>query len=645
MPTKSATIADAIQLHQAGRFQEAERIYRQILDAEPTNVAAWHLIGRLADQLGEREAAVYCLRQAVSIRPDYAEAYCDLGTVLEAQGTLSEAAAAYQRAIELKPGYAVAHLNLGNCQRQQGHREAAIASFRAAVDADPKLVPAYASLGVLLTEDRKVEEAVGYFHDALRLMPQYPPALFGLGLALQQQEKFGDAVAYLRQGLDAQPDNIDARFQLGLIFEQQESLDDAIACYRHILELKPEHAKATHQLSRLLWISGYLDEALTRIRSFLAIEPNSAEAFGNLGYIYTARRQLDEASNCFERSIQLKPDKAEPHVGLALLRLLKGNFAEGWPEYEWRWKDPQMPSRPVEYPPWKGESLIGKTILLVTEQGFGDALQFTRYAEILQRLGASVSVGGPKSLVSLLKRCKGVSQVFGEGEDLPSFDFYTTVLSAPAVLQTEVHTIPANVPYLSADPSLMNKWRERLDESIPSQRANQAHRDLRVGINWHGRGGMGEFRQRDIPFDMFTTLSQLPGVRLISLRKTEGAGEPNAAAASAGIIDFGQEIDREHGAFMDTAAIMKNLDLVISSDTAVPHLAGALGVPVWLALPFAADWRWLLDRSDSPWYPSMRLFRQKKPGDWAGVFAEIGDALSAFVGVWQRLSSSIGATG
>jgi hypothetical protein len=286
-----------------------------------------------------------------------------------------------------------------------------------------------------------------------------------------------------------------------------------------------------------------------------------------------------------------------------------------------------VPSRPVQYPQWKGEPLNGKTILLIGEQGFGDRLQFIRYAEILPRLGALVSVECPKSLIPLLARCKGVNQVIAEGEELPGFDFYTPLLSVPAVLRTELHTIPANVPYLSADPLLLNKWREKLEELIPSQRVKPNHRGLCIGINWQGRGGMGEYRQRDIPPDLFATLAELPGVRLISLVKTEAVGELPAVAAPTSMIDFGREIDREHGAFMDTAAIMMNLDLVISSDTAVPHLAGALGVPVWLVLPFASDWRWLLDRSDSPWYPTMRLFRQKRPGDWAGVFEEIKAAL------------------
>jgi tetratricopeptide (TPR) repeat protein len=627
MPTIPASIADAIQCHESGRFQEAERIYRQILAADPANVAAWHLLGRLADQFGERETAIQCLRQAVSISPDYAEAHCDLGTVLEAQGTLSEAAAAYQRAIELKPQFAAAHYNLGNCQRQQRHRAAAIASFRTAVSTDPKLAPAHANLALLLTDEGKVEEAIGHFHQALRLMPRYPEALFGLGFALREQGNLSDAVAYFRLGLDAQPDNVGMRFKLGVILEQQGNLEDAMNCYCRVLELQPEHAKANHHLGRLLWMSGCPDDALTRIRSFLTLDPNCAEAIGNLGIVHTARQDLEEAAKCFERAIELKPDLAGPHIGRSHVWLLKGNFAEGWPEYEWRWKDPQMPSRQVQYRQWNGEALKGKTILLDTEQGFGDSLQFIRYAEIIQRLGASVMVRCPKQLVPLIARCKGVNQVIGEREELPRFDFYTPLLSLPGILQTELHTIPANVPYLSADPLLIAEWRARLDESILSHGASQLHHELRIGINWQGRRGIGEFRLRDIPLDSFAKLSHLPGVRLIGLQKSEGVGEPAVSAAPPGTIDFGGEIDRVHGAFMDTAAIIMNLDLVLSSDTAVCHLAGALGVPVWLALPFAADWRWLLDRSDSPWYPTMRLFRQKTRGDWDGVFNEIEMAL------------------
>ncbi len=375
------------------------------------------------------------------------------------------------------------------------------------------------------------------------------------------------------------------------------------------------------------------------------------EAHHNLGSALLDLGHLHRAVECYERALELNPDLADAHSNLAQTLLLFGNFERGWQGYEWRWRTGELPAREYGKPRWNGEVVEGKTMLVWAEQGLGDTLQFARYLRMVKGRGAKTLFECPRLLAKLLTEARtcemlGVDELVPQGEALPPFDFHIPLASLPRILQTKLDTIPANIPYLFPNAGLVGEWGDKL----------RSVEGFRVGINWRGRGGQGSHRKRDIPVEMFERLVTVPGVRMISLQKSEvedqRSGEfkvqgskfkaemedrtqpsPSLALRACveertqpAIVDLG-EIDTEHGAFMDTAAIMMNLDLVITSDTSVAHLAGALGVPVWVALPFVPDWRWLLDRSDSPWYPTMRLFRQKRLGDWKGVFGEIEAAL------------------
>jgi hypothetical protein len=313
--------------------------------------------------------------------------------------------------------------------------------------------------------------------------------------------------------------------------------------------------------------------------------------------------------------LELRPDYADAHFGRSLLRLLQGDYEQGWAEYEWRWKTGQLPEREFIQPKWNGGSLGEQTILLHAEQGLGDSLQFIRYAALLKKENpsAAIVVECLRPLAPLLTRCPSIDQLVAQGGKLPPFDVHCLLADLPGAFKSTLETIPRDVPYLFADPELVTEWRKRLSDLG----------GLRIGINWQGRGGQGDYRKRDIPLDLFAPLAQLPGVNLVCLQKGEARSELFSLGERRPVFDPGDDLDTAHGAFMDTAAIMMNLDLVITSDTSVPHLAGALGVRVWLALPFVPDWRWLLDRSDNSWYPTMRLFRQTAPGDWTAVFEEI----------------------
>lgn len=440
-----------------------------------------------------------------------------------------------------------------------------------------------------------------------------------LGTAFQAQGKLDEAIACFCRALELKPDYAEAHYRLGTAFQAQGKPDDAIACHRRALELKPDYPRAHYHLGITFQTQGKLEEAINCHRRALELEPDYPRAHYNLGIAFHQLRRFDDALMCYTRALELKPDYREAHLSRSVLRLLRGDFEAGWPEFEWRWKTNQLVERKFSQPVWDGKPLEDRTILLHAEQGFGDTIQFVRYAALVkeQNPAATVIVGCQRPLEKLLARCHGIDRLIAEGDDLPSFDVHSPLLSLPQILKTTVETIPANVPYVFASPELVSHWRKCL---------SQVH-GLRVGVNWQSRSGQGEFRNRDIAIEYLIALAQLPGVRLISLQKGEGRDELASASEHLPILDLGPDFDTMHGAFVDTAAVMMNLDLVISSDTSVPHLAGALGVPVWLALPYVSDWRWLLDRSDSPWYPTMRLFRQTSPGNWPGVFEEMKAAL------------------
>jgi hypothetical protein len=346
------------------------------------------------------------------------------------------------------------------------------------------------------------------------------------------------------------------------------------------------------------------------------LRPDYANAHNNLGNAYQKLGHFAEAAASYHRALALHPRHPYAHFSSSTLRLLIGDFERGWPEYEWRWKLDELKERTFQQSRWDGSPLLERTILLHAEQGFGDTIQFIRYAESLkgQNPRATIVMEIQPALTRLVAKCPGIDLLVAEGSELPPFNVYSPLASLPGILGTMPNTIPSRIPYINADRDLVEKWREKLSSGYGQL----------IGINWKGRQLT---RDRDIPLECFGLLAGMAELRLISLQKRERTSASSGDINGISILELGADLDTAHGAFVDTAAIMMNLDLVITSDTAIPHLAGALGVPVWLALPYVPDWRWLLDRTDSPWYPSMRLFRQKAPGDWTGVFEEIKVAL------------------
>jgi hypothetical protein len=328
-----------------------------------------------------------------------------------------------------------------------------------------------------------------------------------------------------------------------------------------------------------------------------------------------AQGRLDEAVAWFTLALERTPELGSVHMNYALACLQRGDFARGWTEYEWRFHCREHPILAQGMPPWDGSPLHGRSILLWAEQGLGDSIQFIRYAPAVARRGGRVIVSCPRLLVRILATCPGVAQAIPEGAPQTDFDCHAPLMSLPRIFGTTVDTIPAEVPYLEADLALATLWRDELAR----------FGGFRIGIAWQGNPDHKKDRHRSFRLARFQPLASVPGVRLFSLQKGPGTEQLDELAGRFPVTDLGGRLDD----FTDTAALVQNLDLVITPDTSLAHLAGALGVPVWVMIPFASDWRWLLGREDTPWYPSMRLFRQRRWGDWDEVFSRMARELSA----------------
>jgi len=400
--------------------------------------------------------------------------------------------------------------------------------------------------------------------------------------------------------------NIHKAIQSAHKYHQAGNLDQAEVLCKKILKKQPKHFDALHLLGFICYQSKDYNSAISYLQKAIHINSADAVAYNNLGQSFLEKVQIHEALFYFQKAIQLKPDYVLAHFNKSLALLLSGDFKEGLKEYKWRWKLEEHQMRNFSRPLWNGSFIKDAAILLHTEQGLGDTIQFIRYAPMVAAKGAKVIAECQKELATLLKSVQGIHQIVIQGEELPAFDLHCPLLNLPLVLNTTLENIPAKTPYINADPLLIQKWRERVrdDNGV-----------VKVGIAWAGGPRHKKDRYRSCSLGVFSPLAQLDDITFYSLQKGDAAQQAKNPPEGIKLIDYMEEIKD----FSDTAALIENLDLVISVDTAVAHLAGALGKPVWTLLSYAADWRWMLNRDDSPWYPSMRLFRQPSLDNWMPV--------------------------
>jgi Flp pilus assembly protein TadD len=463
----------------------------------------------------------------------------------------------------------------------------------------------------------RLQAAEELYRTILATQPGHTEALHFLGVIAYQKGKLADAAELLARAIGTNPGVPACHHHLGLVYAAAGRLEDAAASFGTALQLAPDLAEAHSGLGNVFKDLGRLDEAISRYRRALQAKPDFPDAYSNLGNVLELLGRHAESASAYEAALRLQPDHAEAHWNHSLLLLLLGEFERGWAEYEWRWQTKGFTRRDYRRPRWRGERAPGRTILLHAEQGLGDTIQFVRYASTVKAYVGKVVFECQRPLVRLLSGCPGIDVLIAEGDEPPSFDLYAPLLSVPGILGTNLAGIPSGIGYVIPEAGRVAHWRRRL-----------AGLDgYRVGIGWQGNPKYAKDRYRSIPLAHFAPLAQVPGVRVVSLQKGGGEEQLEALRSRLPILDFSAELDEASGPFVDTVAILKSLDLVVTSDSALAHLAGAVGVPVWVALPSAPDWRWLLGRDDSPWYPTMRLFRQKTLGDWAGVFEDIVQAL------------------
>jgi cytochrome c-type biogenesis protein CcmH/NrfG len=419
------------------------------------------------------------------------------------------------------------------------------------------------------------------------------------------------SVSAYRNAIEIRTDQAEIRLELGNCYFMQNRLDDAVDCYQQAIRLRPSYPQAFTNLGSIYQERGQLERAISHHQQALRLDPSLIDANYNLGNAFKELGHNASAAASFRIALQLNPDFAQAHLNLGLTLLLMGQLEEGWPHYEWRFRCGQPKPRVFDKPRWYGAPQPGKTLLVYTEQGYGDILMFSRYLlQLRSQSGMQVVLECPPAMKPILSRLPGIDRIVSHGSELPEFDFEVPLLSLPGCYQTTLGTIPSVQTYLSADPSLHEKWRHILG-SRP---------EFKIGIAWQGDPTYRWDHLRSVPLRFFAKIAKLDGVQIYSLQKGHGTNQIGENSELFTVNELGGRVDVEHGAFMDSAAIMKHLDLVISPDTAIVHLAGALGVPTWLALPTVPHWPWMMDREDSPWYASMRLFRQKKAGQWDEVF-------------------------
>jgi len=549
-----------------------------------------------------------------------AQALIELGNRYAARGDHARALAEYQRVLEIMPDSADAHNSAGNALLELDRGQEAVAAFENARRIQPRSAIIEYNLANAYRRLEQAQQAEAHFRRAIELDPRLAQAHNNLGTLLQARDEMASAETAYRRAIILEPGYAQAHYNLGVLLAKRGDVEGAIASYRLTTQLDPKNAHAYYNLGAALKQQRRSPEAQACYLAALQLDPGYAEAHSNSGTIDLEFGRFDAAREHFQRAIQLSPDLAEAHHNLGMLHLLHGNFEAGWPEYAWQAHSASHAGRKLDQPQWDGSPLDGRTLLVVGEYGLGDNLQYVRYLPELRKREAGQVLAAMNTRLHPLLKSSHIGDLVDPDELDVSFDVHVSLVSLPCLFRETDATFPREIPYLHADPKLVRKWRDKLADISP----------LRVGINWQGNPEYPWDQWRSIALRAFEPLAHVPGVRLISLQKGLGSDQIAAVQKQFELVVLRDEVDTQ-GAFVDTAAIIANLDLVITSDTAMAHLAGGLGAKVWLATSRVPEWRWFLDREDSPWYPSMRLCRQTKLGRWDDVFRRMADELAALV--------------
>ncbi|WP_221763717.1 tetratricopeptide repeat protein [Methyloradius palustris] len=634
-----------------GHSDEAITEYQQAISIKPDYANAYNNLGNVFNVSKRTDEAIACYQQALLLHPDFSQAYNGLGIAFGEQKNFEAAVDAYQHAIRLKPNFADAHNNLAVARKELGLTELAIESFKNAITFRPDYADAHIALGNILNEQGRFDEAISSYKDALAIR-QDVEAAFKLGNALNALNRFDEALPYYELALSINPDFADAHNSLGVALSEVERFEEAFAAYNKALVIEPDHFIALNNLGNTLIDVGQYDRAIDCFKRLLsinhdfadayngwgnalneleqvedaivcyqqalAIKPDYVRAIYNFGVVLARLRKFDEALEQYESALSIQPDFTEAQWNRGLIYLLHGQWLNGWHDYKMRWQLKGATQLPVtSYPQWLGDqSIAGKKLLIQFEQGFGDAIQMLRYVNLLEAQGVECWIQSPPQLSKLVSRSFQGAHVLEGNVFSEHLDYRIPVMSLPLAMKTfSEAAIPNSTPYLIADSARIGYWKKQLSSASVAT----------VGLVWRGNSSHKNDRNRSIALAEYIPLILAnPLIQFVTLQQDLAAQERDQLKPHNNV----RILDKELIDFDETSAVMSALDLVITVDSAPAHLAGALGKPTWILLCFAGEWRWLHERTDSPWYPSATLFRQSNRGNWTEVITQVNHELA-----------------
>jgi tetratricopeptide (TPR) repeat protein len=638
----------AVKYHEAGQFAHAEQIYRRILEQAPNHPNTLHLLGVLAHQTGktkegialleralssgrnptylanlgellrcneELERSIACCKEAISIAPSLPSGYHNLAVSLQQADRLDEALAAARRGAELAPGSAASHRILASVLHMLDRLPEAATEIAVALKTNPNDAASWGQLGAYEEEVGRFEHAIAAYEKAAALNPHSRSFPFQLARLLRLRGRHGKALPIFQRLLQTGPATDDLQLQIAGCLEGLNRFDEAIAICKAVLAHSPGDTIAHSIIGIARFQNAQLEEAEAGLRDAIT-SADHANFHSNLAVVLVRMGRLDEALDEINRAIELAPDAIEIQFSKSLILLFMGRMEEAWPLFETRWKHPRMDAwrHVTDKPVWDGSPLAGKTILLYAEQGMGDTMQYGRYATLVAARGGRVVMEVQRGLREVIASIRGVERVVFRGEPTGHFDTLCPLLSLPGVFHTNLQNIPADVPYIHIDPAKIERWKSIIGDAAGK---------LKVGIAWMGGDFLRENHLRSSSLAQFAPLAAVPSVRLYSLQKGPEAAEALRPPAGMELVNLDPMIQT----FADTGAAIANLDLVIAVDTAVIHLAGAMGRPVWALLSRNTAHQWMTERDDTPWYPTMRLIRQAKLGNWPGTIERVCEEL------------------
>jgi tetratricopeptide (TPR) repeat protein len=618
----SQKISQGITQHQAGNLETAKICYEEILSAQPDHHDALHLLGMIKQQTGEPKAALQLFEHALMINNQNPVLQNNVGNILRALGRFEESSISYQNATMLSPDYAEAHHHLSQTLYALNKMDEARAACEKALYIQGNFPEAYISLGNIYFAQNNLPAALSSYKKAIEQNPQIAEGYHNIGVILSKHGNANEALTFLNNAIELKPQYCEAILCRGILHFDFKEYDLALSNFEQAIAINPRYAEAHSNRSTTLRKLGRFDEGLESAEKAISIAPNFSQAHLNHGLNLYEQRSVFKALQSYEKAIELDPYNVEAYTNKAIALLLLEKFDDGWKHYEWRLKTNASFQNGVYYgkPQWLGESLKGKTILLASEQGLGDALQFCRYAKLVRNLGAKVLLEVAAPLFDLLHKLDGVDQVITKGDKPPDFDYYIPLQSLPLRLNTRFENIPKDIAYIDSNKQKVAAWNRRLGKKhLP-----------RVGLVWSSNSHAGDRDKKSISVEQF--MGGLPAERFdyFCLQK-EYSEQDKISLQKLKVQFFGGDLHN----LSDTAALIECMDLVISIDTSVAHLSAALGKPTWILLANVPDWRWHLNKSGSPWYPTATLFRQGRNRDWSGVMTSMrSNLLTQFKNQW-----------